>query len=231
MTTTAERKSSAEVDVWVWPLAAGPAQLAEYEALLSQAEAGRLSRRRSTKGRMEYLVAHGRMREILALYTSSPPQGLTYKVGLNGKPALPGDGPFFNLSHAGAHAALAVCASHEVGIDIEAPRTIEPGVARRFFSPSEVAALDEMPEEAWQHGFFRVWTGKEAVIKATGDGLALELASFDVLPALEQCCVTVTSTLPPRTPVQLSCHRFAATSDIPGCVAVRDAGEIKLTMR
>ncbi len=54
-------------------------------------------------------------------------------------------------------------------------------LARRFFAPEEIrdllAAGDTAAQEA---AFFRCWTRKEAVLKATGEGLHFPLSAFAV---------------------------------------------------
>ncbi len=129
-----------------------------------------------------FVVGRGRMREVLADYVEQPAADLRFAYAKHGKPRLVMDGPapFFNLSHSGNRAVLAVSRSVDVGVDIERIRPVERGLARRFFSAAEVAALEALPSDQWLDGFFRCWTRKEAVLKALGVGFSMNLASFDV---------------------------------------------------
>ena len=70
----------------------------------------------------------------------------------------------------------------EVGVDIEQIRAdiASESIAENFFSPSEVQTLRALPREHQSQGFFNCWTRKEAYIKARGQGLSIELNSFDV---------------------------------------------------
>ena len=85
----------------------------------------------------------------------------------------------FSLSHSGNWAVCAV--SHDpVGVDVEQPRcTIE--IARRFFQPQELEGLDQLPEPQCRDQLNRLWTAKEAFVKALGGGLTIPLSSFSVL--------------------------------------------------
>ena len=92
-----------------------------------------------------------------------------YRIGKEGKPYFEGTGePYFNISHAGGYAAIAI-SDREVGIDIQNRRntkTVE--MADRFFSKDEKNAVraDDTGDL-----FFRLWTRKEALGKCTGDGV------------------------------------------------------------
>ena len=79
----------------------------------------------------------------------------------------------FSLSHSGC---WAVCAVGEapLGVDVEQPRcTME--IAKRFFRP------DELPETEDKDHLLRLWTAKEAFVKALGKGLTVPLDSFRVI--------------------------------------------------
>ena len=98
--------------------------------------------------------------------------------GGNGKPYLKSGDAYFNISHAGDYVALAV-ANCEVGVDIEKVSAYSDAVAARCFTP---------PEREWLRGegcdeaFYRLWTAKESVMKASGFGFSLPPEAFSVLP-------------------------------------------------
>jgi len=97
----------------------------------------------------------------------------------SGKPYIknPG-GIFFNLSHSGDRVICALSAD-EVGCDTEKIRDVNPHTAKRFFCQreSELIAKCNMDNEK-KDAFFRLWTLKESLMKATGLGLKLGLDSF-----------------------------------------------------
>jgi 4'-phosphopantetheinyl transferase len=98
-----------------------------------------------------------------------------------GKPFTEG-GPHFNITHAGDYAALAVCETTPVGIDIENTADTRGGVfaalADRFFHPDEQLFFHAQPSPA---RFYEIWTRKEAYVKMTGEGFRRTPASFNVL--------------------------------------------------
>jgi 4'-phosphopantetheinyl transferase len=59
-------------------------------------------------------------------------------------------------------------------------------IAHRFFASSEYRELVTLPEERRREAFFRVWTRKEACIKAVGKGFSIEPSCFRVTLLPEQ---------------------------------------------
>lgn len=61
-------------------------------------------------------------------------------------------------------------------IGVDAERTTRPveaeAIARRFFTPAEAQAIAALPEGRRQEAFYRIWTQREARLKAQGIGLA-----------------------------------------------------------
>jgi len=66
-------------------------------------------------------------------------------------------------------------------VDVERIRPLDELVlARRWFAPAEVAALEALSGEERRAEFFACWTRKEAYVKALGSGLTTPLSSFEV---------------------------------------------------
>ncbi len=99
--------------------------------------------------------------------------------GLWDKPKLTSpQGVFFNLSHSGEWTVIAI-SDNEVGVDIQQVKPLNMRLATRFFSENEQKILAEAGDDAGQL-FYRLWTVKEAYLKAVGTGLSRPLNSFSV---------------------------------------------------
>jgi 4'-phosphopantetheinyl transferase len=153
--------SGASVDVWfgMRPRCALPPS---FEESLSPAESARAARFATGELRANYVFAHGFLRCVLARYLLCNPAGVEILEGERGKPHLRGGTPWFNLSHSGATAAVAVTLAGPVGIDVEEIRVVpeRDRIAAQYFPPGEEGT------------FFERWTRLEALAKATGRGLA-----------------------------------------------------------
>ena len=160
--------------------------LDEARSVLSDDERKRADRFLREVDRTRFAAARSLLRRTLAGVLETRPERLTFTYGAHGKPALgppfAARGVRFNLSHSAGRALIAVARDREVGVDLERIRPVRFGakIARRFFSEREQYALDGLTGSAWDEGFFRCWTRKEAFIKAVGDGLTFPLKSFSV---------------------------------------------------
>lgn len=171
------------VTIWLIPIEPIPAPHHGANEILSREEQDRANRLVSEELAHRFRNAHIAKRIILASCTGEEPQDLRFDLQPKGKPYLKGlaNPPFFNLSHSADLAALAVCETTEVGVDIEHERPVEQGLARRFFSAAEADALDAISLDQRRDAFLRCWTRKEAYLKATGMGLYDALNSFEVV--------------------------------------------------
>lgn len=96
----------------------------------------------------------------------------------HGKPRLVRpQGVFFNISHSGKWTVIALSDS-EVGVDVQQIRPVDLRVAARFFTDSERELIENCGDG--EKLFYRIWTIKEAYLKASGEGLNRPLNSFEV---------------------------------------------------
>ena len=170
-------------EVHIWYRLTEALDEAEVEtalALLSSTERARHDRFRFTRNRRDYAAAHALLRMSLSRYADVRPRDWQFGELERGKPILAARTDeadlAFNLSHTDGLVACAVTKGAEVGVDVEAlDRIVGGGVARRFFSDRENAALERLPRVARARRFLDLWTLKESYLKATGQGISHEL--------------------------------------------------------
>jgi 4'-phosphopantetheinyl transferase len=174
------------VDVVVMRAAVGREDARAAAALLSDAERQRASRFVFDRDRDRFIIARGRLRQLLGARLGTPPESVDLVYGAHGKPVLASwlaDSELrFNLSHCDDVTLYAFSRGHEIGIDVEAVRVMPDAdaIAARFFSHREQQAYRALERRDRPLGFFQCWTRKEAFIKAIGDGLSYPLDRFDV---------------------------------------------------
>ncbi|MDF1794949.1 MAG: 4'-phosphopantetheinyl transferase superfamily protein [Coxiellaceae bacterium] len=156
--------------------------LSKYTGYLSVIEADRANRFVNQQLRDSFALAHGWLREQLAGYLSVAPTELQFDSNQYGKPFLVGGELQFNLSHSKQRVALAISRSGDVGIDIQHHDTkVElAAIAKRFFAVEEVAWFEQAPESEKLLVFYKIWSLKEAYMKAVGMGMSLSLSSYAV---------------------------------------------------
>ena len=155
-----------------------PRLFAELYAAVSPARQEKINKLRFDSDKRLSLGAAVLLRQLLR-EAGLIPEELRFCPDANGKPrCVSRPEAHISLSHSGeyAMAALSPC---EVGCDVEQWRDPAPlEVARRFFAPAEAGLLARLPAEEQSRSFFRLWTLKESLAKATGAGLT---APFDSL--------------------------------------------------
>jgi 4'-phosphopantetheinyl transferase len=174
-----------EVHLWLASLQPPVERLAILAATLSGDERERAARFRFPEHQDRFIAGRGLLRELLGAYLDQPAALIRFNQGPRGKPALVGQpaetGLHFNLSHSSDRVLYAI-AWREVGVDLEMTerRLDYMAVAERICTPREWAAFQALPAEQAREVFFACWTRKEAIAKATGDGLAGGLGKLDL---------------------------------------------------
>lgn len=169
-------------DVHLWRLSVSrcAALLPDLASVISPDEDARFRRFRRSEDRDRAILARAFLRLALSRYGAGPPETIRLSASEGGKPGFAGDGAAahlrFNVSHSGDLVLLAF-ALVEVGVDVERVRTGVDfvAIAERFFSADEREAISRATDSNRADVFFRVWTRKEAVLKAAGTGLMTPL--------------------------------------------------------
>lgn len=145
-------------------------------AVLSPDERSRAGRFVREDDRRRFVIGRHLIRTTLAPICGCAAPDVPIAIDAHGRPHVV-DAPSFSLTHAGPHVALAIASGQDaapgmmIGIDIEAVRDdIDPlALASHVFARAELEALQDAPDRVTM--FFRLWTLKEAVLKAAGRGL------------------------------------------------------------
>lgn len=176
------------VDIFIIePHKASTELLDMHKRITSPQEQEKILKKHSEEGQRDALVTRGLVRSVLSQYATIKPNQWQFGKGWNGKPFIENttlDGHSldieFNLSHATELIALAVTSTQPLGLDVEYTRRKSNTykLAPRYFSPSEITALQAQPYAQQAIDFYDYWTLKESYIKACGDGLAIPLHHF-----------------------------------------------------
>jgi 4'-phosphopantetheinyl transferase len=172
-----------EITLWAVPLVRSDDGLRQDLAVLTADERARAERYVFPRDRRRFAVGRASLRRILSSALGCPVDTVLLSTDPRGKPYLPGHPCHFNLTNSGELALVAV-SREVVGVDVEQLRPLKDlrGLAASCFSLAEQHALARQPDQI--AGFFRIWTRKEAVIKAIGEGLGFPLQRFTVSAGL-----------------------------------------------
>ena len=124
------------------------------------------------------LIAFGLAVLLLGAYLGAPGKSIRLVRSPAGKPGLAPEwakqGLHFSLSHSGQWLLIGTTRHVPIGVDIEHERRMVRArdLSDRFFAAPERQHLAPLDEPDLSLEFLRLWTAKEALIKAAGVGIA-----------------------------------------------------------
>lgn len=174
----------------------------EAFALLDADERARWKRFLYPAPARRYALCRGALRALLCRQLACSNHALVFGAAERGKPYALVRGARasigFSVSHSGKHGLIALASGGMLGVDVEdrtALRNLDL-VIEAVLTPDEQAEMAQVDGPAKTRAFFRSWTVKEALAKALGTGLALDVSTFEVPTAIRRGMRTDTFRFP-----------------------------------
>ena len=155
-------------------------------ALLDEHERARCDRFVVKGARGRYALCRAALRINLCDRLGCSNDELSFGYLEHGKPFAKVNGTSsaasFNVSHSGEHGLIGFAEHAGFGVDLEvrAPGRDIDGIGRSVYGPREQLALAAAAGREKEDLFYRLWSLKEALIKALGTGFSLSPARFEV---------------------------------------------------
>ncbi len=175
-----------QVHIWRANLDLPAAEVVPLATCLSIDEIDRGSKFRFPEHKRRFIVARGILRQLLSNYLNISPKSVKFDYGDRGKPQILQSNTVhplqFNISHSQEYALFGFTIDSLIGVDIEYLREMPDAakIAQRFFSPREFDLIKNLAIEEQSKLFLKIWTAKEAYLKAIGTGLSGSLASINI---------------------------------------------------
>jgi len=166
--------SNFEVHFWTIFLDRWVENLSSLSDHLDIEELSRAARFRRERDRQRFMIRRILLKKLLGLYLGTNPQMIRFNYGCHGKPYLSGGTPLqFNMSHSQGLAVFVVSRRRQLGVDLESLEVIPEidALLSRWLPPREARSLQKLPNQPKHLAFYRLWTQKEAYLKALGIGL------------------------------------------------------------
>ena len=159
---------------------------AQAFTLLDEEERKRWRRFVVERARRQFALCRAALRINLSERLGCSNRELGFGYLEHGKPVAKVNGNLatgaFNVSHSGRHGLIAFAENEGLGVDVEerVPRRDLDGIGRMVYGPAERRALASARGNQKLQLFFRLWSMKEALIKALGSGFSLSPSQFEV---------------------------------------------------
>jgi len=157
-----------------------------WSSILSYDEKKKLEHLKFLKDKLNFLIGRVLVKNIL-----NPRSPAEVKFASNGYGKLYTidekklEYKYFNISHTHNMVAVVFSGKHEVGVDVEKKRPVDYKSLINYFASSDekkrVLGSDDISNE-----FYKVWTIKEAYLKAVGVGLSNDITSINMAEVVKR---------------------------------------------
>jgi len=160
-------------------------QFSHKETFLSPEELSELNSITIESRRNQYLTSRWMLKILLGELLNIKPNEISFIKSALGKPQLLNEKHSsivsFNISHKTSISVIGITNKGQIGIDVEEVEENDKSmrIAERYFSVIELAWINQIQNQAEQNlRFYKVWSMKEAIIKAVGGGIFQNLNDF-----------------------------------------------------
>lgn len=215
-----------EVHIWQVGIEASLRMVVFAGELLSADEKDRAARYHLDRDRNRFIVSRMTLRLLLEQYLDQPADAIQFGIGDNKKPFIQGNVPlYYNVAHAADKILIAI-SDKPVGVDVEfMDRELDvTDIAKTCFSNEEQQFMYEADDSVTT--FYQLWTRKEALLKATGKGIADDIVHVPALDGIHDTPAAYTGAA-----VDMTVTGFAIGDSYTGCVATPAAVSISAFSR
>lgn len=143
-------------------------EASDWRSWLSEEERACIASFGAEKRRREFLAGRAAARQLLAERLDAAPAEVPLRRAEDDAVDVAGTNWRVSIAHSGPH-ALAACARHCVGADLEHVEPRDPAIAHFLFAPGDRGLVDRLPYDP-NAALILCWTLKEATLKARRSG-------------------------------------------------------------
>ena len=183
MTPHPREHLTGHIVVWLARISQAQDSLIDLDPCLDAHDRERAARFRFPEDRARFVLGRSLLRKCLGQYLQQTPETIELSYTDRDRPVLAHDETLqFSLSHTHDLVAVALTADARIGIDLEYVKGTPdlPELAERILSAKELQTFLALSGNDARSAFFRVWTRKEAYLKARGEGIAEALQQISV---------------------------------------------------
>ena len=177
-TATDESYQTATITIWRAKVQHWIPVIDKLEKILDPEEKSKAIRFHQKTDQQRFIISKAVLRILLSRYLAADPKEIRFESGKNKKPELKNNfwpELHFNISHSGNWILIAI-SNQQIGIDVEEMNAFfnYKNLLPFSFSREEAAFIEN--SDLPYNNFYRLWTRKESLLKATGKGLVDQLS-------------------------------------------------------